>query len=325
MAARASTCSSCRASGTRMRVWATQAWPLFMSPATLTPSATAVRVGVVEDDGGRLAAELEVHPAEGAAADGGRPARPAAVEPVKVTLSTPGWATRWAPTSPPPGRMLTTPGGQADLVEDLGQEQGVERGLGRRLDHHGAAGEQGRDELADDQELRHVPRDDRADDADGLLAQEHVCAVGAGPALLPRVLRGDAGEGAEHRPGQRGLGQLGERDRRAHLGGDQGGHLLAPGAVSVGQAGDGGDALAGSVRGQGPWSIASRAAATARSTSAGPAAAAVPTTSSECGDTTAITPPSPGPPTDPRRTTGARGRCWGRTSLDLDGRGTSLR
>ena len=41
MAARASTNSSWRAAGTRTRVWATQAWPLFISPATLTPAATA--------------------------------------------------------------------------------------------------------------------------------------------------------------------------------------------------------------------------------------------------------------------------------------------
>src|SRR3546814_2347892 len=35
-------------------------------------------------------------------------ARPAAVEPVKVTISTSGWPTRRAPASPPPGSTLTT-------------------------------------------------------------------------------------------------------------------------------------------------------------------------------------------------------------------------
>ena len=47
----------------RMRVWATQAWPLFMSDANLRPSIGGGEVGVVEDDGGRLAAELEAAPA----------------------------------------------------------------------------------------------------------------------------------------------------------------------------------------------------------------------------------------------------------------------
>ena len=37
--------------------------------------------------------------------------RPAAVEPVKATLSTPGWVTRCSPTSRPPGITLTAPGG----------------------------------------------------------------------------------------------------------------------------------------------------------------------------------------------------------------------
>ena len=38
--------------------------------------------------------------------------RPAAVEPVKATLSTSRCCTRYAPISRPPGTMLTTPGGR---------------------------------------------------------------------------------------------------------------------------------------------------------------------------------------------------------------------
>ncbi len=38
--------------------------------------------------------------------------RPTAVEPVKATLSIPGWVTRVEPTSPAPVTMLTTPGGR---------------------------------------------------------------------------------------------------------------------------------------------------------------------------------------------------------------------
>ena len=37
--------------------------------------------------------------------------RPAAVEPVNETLSTPGWRTRYSPTSRPAATMLTTPSG----------------------------------------------------------------------------------------------------------------------------------------------------------------------------------------------------------------------
>ena len=36
---------------------------------------------------------------------------PAAVDPVKATLSVPGWVTRCSPTSRPPGTTLTTPAG----------------------------------------------------------------------------------------------------------------------------------------------------------------------------------------------------------------------
>ena len=39
-------------------------------------------------------------------------ARPAAVEPVKLTLSMPSWRTRCSPTSRPAGRMLTAPSGR---------------------------------------------------------------------------------------------------------------------------------------------------------------------------------------------------------------------
>jgi hypothetical protein len=42
-----------------MRVWATQAWPLFMMPASMSCGTTVRDVGVVEHDGGRLAAQLE--------------------------------------------------------------------------------------------------------------------------------------------------------------------------------------------------------------------------------------------------------------------------
>src|SRR6185312_7489166 len=64
-------------------------------------------------------------------------------------------------------------GGQADLGGDLGEQVGVERRLRGGLEHDGAAGDQGRGELQCGHEERHVPRNDRADDADRLAAYEH--------------------------------------------------------------------------------------------------------------------------------------------------------
>ena len=52
-----------------MRVCATQAWPLFMVPAPTIGGIDGVEVGVVADDRGRLAAELERHALEPLAAE----------------------------------------------------------------------------------------------------------------------------------------------------------------------------------------------------------------------------------------------------------------
>ena len=111
MAAIASTNSAWRAAGTRTRVWATHAWPLFMSPATFTPAAATVgsasssTIAADLPPSSRLT-RLRSWPQRAATW------RPAAVEPVNATLSIPGWATSSSPTSRPPGRMLTTPGGR---------------------------------------------------------------------------------------------------------------------------------------------------------------------------------------------------------------------
>ena len=69
-------------------------------------------IGVVEDDDGRLAAELEVHPLEvvrrGAARPRGRRAR----EPVIATICGVGCATSARPVSRSPHTTLSTPGGR---------------------------------------------------------------------------------------------------------------------------------------------------------------------------------------------------------------------
>ena len=75
--ARPSTTSSYLAVLARTRVWATQAWPLFMRPATWQQAVEGgVDVGVVEDDRRRLAAQLEGVALELLAADARRSSCP---------------------------------------------------------------------------------------------------------------------------------------------------------------------------------------------------------------------------------------------------------
>ena len=77
-------------------------------------------------------------------------------------------------TGPVPGDEVEHAGRQADVVDDLGEDEGVERGDLRRLEHHGAAGGQRGRDLGGDLVERVVPRRDGADDADRLLHDERV-------------------------------------------------------------------------------------------------------------------------------------------------------
>ena len=109
--ASASTASAWRARGTSTRVWAAHACPLFMNDAKRSPAAVRARSA----SSSTIAADLP--PSSRLTRLSCRPqtapiSRPTTVEPVNVTLSTDGWATRWRPASTPPGRMLTTPGGK---------------------------------------------------------------------------------------------------------------------------------------------------------------------------------------------------------------------
>ena len=85
--------------------------------------------------------------------------RPEAVDPVNDTLSTPGLATRSRASLATGGNDADDSGRQTDLLEHLGEEQGVEWGFRRRLHDDGAPRQQRRNQLRDDEELRHVPRD----------------------------------------------------------------------------------------------------------------------------------------------------------------------
>ena len=146
------------------------------------------RVGIVEHDGGRLAAELEGDlPESGGArerhlaARGGRPGEGHLVHVGMRDQVGAGGAIA--------GDHVDHAGRQPGRRDDLGEQQGVERRLRCGLEHDGAAGEQRGDDLADGEELGHVPWHDGGDDTDGLLRDANVVAVEARSGFVPRIVR----------------------------------------------------------------------------------------------------------------------------------------
>ena len=158
--------------------------------------------------------------------------RPARVEPVKETMSTLGCAAMASPTTgPTPVTRLKTPGGQAHLVDDLGQDEGVDRRHLAGLEDDGAADGQGRRHLEGDLVERVVPRRDGADDADRLVHDEGVADL-----LFPReALRrvGRVGEGPGRQPDLDGARQ---RHGHADLVRDDLGHLVGAGGQGLADA-----------------------------------------------------------------------------------------
>src|SRR3984957_12500242 len=108
---------------------------------------------------------------------------PVKCEPVNATLSTSGCDASAAPAvSPKPGTTLTTPAGppaprpQAQCA----QAQGRQRCFLGWLQHDGAAGGQRWPDLPDRGRQWAVPRNDRADHADGFLQRERDDLTGQG-------------------------------------------------------------------------------------------------------------------------------------------------
>ena len=102
----------CVPAGTRIRLSALHTWPLLARLANWMPAATAAGSA----SSSTMAADLPpssrltcFSPAAHASATW----RPAAVDPVNETLSTPGWPTRSSPTSRSPGTTFNTPGGRS--------------------------------------------------------------------------------------------------------------------------------------------------------------------------------------------------------------------
>jgi hypothetical protein len=91
-----------------MRVWATHASPLFMSELGMSSGIEADRSASSRMIAADLPPSSRVHRLS-SSPQMAPTLRPAAVEPVKPTLSTPRWRTRYSPTSRPAGRIDTMP------------------------------------------------------------------------------------------------------------------------------------------------------------------------------------------------------------------------
>ena len=177
--------------------------------------------------------------------------RPAAVDPVKAILSTPGCDDEILAGLPVRGQDADHALGQPGLGEDLAQHQRVQRGLGRGLEDDGVAREQRRDHLRQGRLVRGVPRDDRGDHADRFAAHHGAGRTGGVQAFLPSEGLGGPQVGGGLL-GESGVRPAGEPDRGAVLRGDQGGELLGPRRVQFAEPGDDGLALARGHPGPGP-------------------------------------------------------------------------
>ena len=244
-----------------MRVWATQAWPLFMSEANLRPSIVAARSASSRMMAADLPPSSRLHrlscspQIEAMRAAGGGGAGEGDLVDARVAHEVLA--------------DLAAGGDHADdalrdagLLEQLGHEHGVERRLGRRLDDDRAAGRAAPGASFDIvTNCGHVPRHDGADDADGLAAHDDVGVPSMpGALLLPRRSFGATWmKRVEHHPRRRATGPA----ARSVIGEPISvvmtcGHVHHAGGVDVGEPLHGGDALRG--RQAGPLALVERRA-----------------------------------------------------------------
>ena len=108
------------------------------------PSADGRRdIGVVEDHVGRLAAEFQRRRVFTISEASCITRLPARVDPVKETMSVFGCDTIASPTTgPKPGDEVEDALGQSHFVDDVGEDEGVDRRHLARLQHDGATGGQ---------------------------------------------------------------------------------------------------------------------------------------------------------------------------------------
>src|SRR5437867_624689 len=199
-----------------------------------------LEVGVVQDDVGRLTAELlrDALPRRGGGRGDGdaRPGGAGEGDHVDVRVRRNGGAHG----RPVAVHHVEDAGGDARLVEDVGEQVAGQRRDLARLEHHRAPRRQRRRHLAGDLVHGPVPRGDEAADADGLPAHER---------RAPQLLELEAPEHLRHleevgEPG-RGLRRAREPDRRPHLLRDGLGHLLVLRLVDLDDALDEREALLG--------------------------------------------------------------------------------
>ena len=168
--------------------------------------------------------------------------RPTTVDPVKATLSTPGWSTIAAPVSPSPLRMLTVPGGipaSRTSSPSLNALSGV-CSAGLRIVVQPAG--QHRRQLPRGHQQGEVPGDDLGADPDRLAARVAEDVAGGDRDRLALDLGRPAGEVAEVVDGG-GDVALGGRQRLAVVERLELGELVAVCLDQLGQAPDQGGAL----------------------------------------------------------------------------------
>ena len=190
-----------------------------------------LEVGVLEDDVGRLATELEgdgLHRlrrqlAHALARAGGA----GEGDHVDAGVS----CDRLAHDGPGARHEVEDTGRQAYFVDDLGQDEGVEGRDLARLEHDGAPRRQRGRHLVGDLVEWIVPRRDGTDDADGLLDDEGVADL-----LFEVDLVDDLGHGAERDGGEPGLNDHREVDRHPQFLGDHVGDVHGAGLQALGDA-----------------------------------------------------------------------------------------
>ena len=202
-----------------------------------TPSADrlgeAGLVEVVEQDVGRLAAELEGDLLDRLGAELGDPLAGAGGAGERHHVDVGVGGDRLADDRAEAGHEVEHAGRQADLVDDLGEDERVDRGDLARLEHDGAAGGHRVGDLGGDLVQRVVPRGDAADDADRLAHDQRVA-----DRLLELVALGEGGRLVEAVDRQADLHELRQPLRHAGLLGDGGGDLVHAGAERVADAGE---------------------------------------------------------------------------------------
>ena len=179
-------------------------------------------VGVVQDHVRGLAAELERDALDGLRghlADAlARRRRARERDHVDVVVR----GDRLADDGAEPRHEVEAAGGQAGLLEDLGEDERVQRRDLAGLDDDRAAGGERRRDLRADLVQRVVPRRDAADDADRLAHDERVPHL-----LLELDVEDEVGHRAERHRRQAGLDHLREPVGHPDLAADQRRDLLA--------------------------------------------------------------------------------------------------